>query len=355
MLIKLTDIKDHRLRVTVLKYLMNGNIDLYCELDQLIQRGAAEELDGILEHMQSHIKRLSANFNKQKQKESQTDLKLNQQMLELIIVAQQLVSGAGNEHQPQSDDAKACARLWQESVPPPMIAVPCAVVRTLDKNQGKRSTDIALETGEIVWLQLQSLKKNSSQRVLCHPRDYLHSKPSDNNFTDAIEKAFNSACEEIPDIDDLTTFDGYWRLVDTYGEAESYKSIEGESIGAAALLAWYLSLSDKIPDDGVIVLGKLAVKPNQLEQVDGVTEKSEAVGRSLLMSSGPETTGFFDTLVVMGDNNQQEAVKGLIQAGFRESDICSDPMGITVLENQGSGLKGKFIYNKSIKPQTLAA
>jgi hypothetical protein len=84
-----------------------------------------------------------------------------------------------------------------------------------------------------------------------------------------------------------------------------WRSVQGRSASAAAAWGWYFALSDKLPDDDIIILGQLY--QGAIRGVKGIEAKVKAI------VAYAKKNGRLDTIVVANEN-KEEAEKTLKRA-----------------------------------------
>lgn len=103
----------------------------------------------------------------------------------------------------------------------------------------------------------------------------------------------------------LPQWDGRWRLLRGGGPAAEAND---RSASGAAARGWWFALTDKVPDEGVIVVAQ--VDENDVTQLKGVDDVGVVAKTKAIAADGR-----FDTIVVATATNQREAEAALREVG----------------------------------------
>jgi hypothetical protein len=170
------------------------------------------------------------------------------------------------------------------------------------------------EEGKLVRLVLE-IMENGGGQAYEHSVDVFN---ANGKFNESMTLGWEAALRLIPqapqhesdvknsDRKKENPFDGRWRIMDWYTD-QPLSKVEGGSAGGAAARGWWYALSEKYPDEGVIVLA--GVEPDgELTKVGGVTPKVQAIVQCPDM----------DTIVIATQGNLEEAKKTLQKAVVEE-------------------------------------
>lgn len=176
-----------------------------------------------------------------------------------------------------------------------------------------------------LWLEVMP---GGSGRLFRHPKDALVDRPPGGGFLAAMKRAWQWARERSGHPGDRT-FDARWRLVAGPFAGPDERTVPspngGSAAGAAARVWWHL-LTERKPDEEVVVMAGLS-DTGRLQEVSSIAKKVGAVndanrdcrGRGVLNQG-------FDTIIVASDKDKREAEAEIRR--MRDSEELAIPVQV---------------------------
>ena len=176
--------------------------------------------------------------------------------------------------------------------------------------QSAAAACVLVEDGEArvhtLWLEVMP---GGSGRLFRHPKDALVDCPPGGGFLAAMTRAWQWARERSGHSGDRT-FDARWRLVAgpfADPDERTVPSPNGGSAAGAAARAWWHLLTERVPDEEVVVMAGLS-DTGRLEQVSSIDKKVRAVNDANRDCRGRGVLNqWFDTIIVASHEDKLEA------------------------------------------------